>query len=200
MGYNILIRHTEFSIDGKNFLIPVIGSYNVKNALVAYSFGHYFGLSNEEIAAGLKNFHLTKDRTQWSKAANGADILSDVYNANPTAMGLVLDSFAELTLPGRKIAVLADMLELGKDSKQMHRQMAKHIGDSLAEVYLYGSDMEALYQVLKDSNKDVFYFTEDRKKEMIEAIKRDIQAQDSVLLKGSNGMGLAEVITALQEK
>ncbi|MDN6141980.1 MAG: UDP-N-acetylmuramoyl-tripeptide--D-alanyl-D-alanine ligase [Tetragenococcus halophilus] len=197
---NTTKQSTEFSINGKNFLIPVIGSYNVKNALVAYSFGHYFGLSNEEIAAGLKNFHLTKDRTQWSKAANGADILSDVYNANPTAMGLVLDSFAELTLPGRKIAVLADMLELGKDSKQMHRQMAKHIGDSLAEVYLYGSDMEALYQVLKDSNKDVFYFTEDRKKEMIEAIKRDIQAQDSVLLKGSNGMGLAEVIIALQEK
>lgn len=191
---------TEFVIGEQNFLIPVIGSYNVKNALVAYSFGRYFGLEDKEIAAGLKNFQLTKDRTQWSKAANGADILSDVYNANPTAMGLVLDSFAELPLRGRKILILADMLELGKDSEQMHIQMAQHINENFAKVYLFGSEMKALYQILKNTYKHVFYFAEDSKAALIKTVKKDLQPQDSLLLKGSNGMGLAEVITALQEK
>ncbi|MDN6663312.1 MAG: UDP-N-acetylmuramoyl-tripeptide--D-alanyl-D-alanine ligase [Tetragenococcus koreensis] len=191
---------TEFAIGEQNFLIPVIGRYNVKNALVAYSFGHYFGLSDNEIAIGLKNFQLTKDRTQWSKAFNGADILSDVYNANPTAMGLVLDSFAELPLPGRKIIVLADMLELGNDSRQMHMQMAQHITDAFAEVYLFGPEMNALYHSLKDKRDHIYYFAYENKKELIETIKKDIQPQDSLLLKGSNGMGLAEVITALQKK
>ncbi|MDN6640122.1 MAG: UDP-N-acetylmuramoyl-tripeptide--D-alanyl-D-alanine ligase [Tetragenococcus sp.] len=191
---------TEFAIGEQNFVIPVIGSYNVKNALVAYNFGRYFALSKEEIAAGLKNFQLTKDRTQWSKAANGADILSDVYNANPTAMGLVLDSFAELPLAGRKIVVLADMLELGKDSRQMHLQMAPHITDDFAEVYLFGPEMNALYHSLKDRRDHVYYFAQENKQEMIETIKKDIQPQDALLLKGSNGMGLTEVIEALQEK
>lgn len=191
---------SEFMIDGQRFSIPVIGSYNVKNALVAYSFGHYFGLNDEEIANGLKDFQLTKDRTQWSKAANGADILSDVYNANPTAMGLVLDSFAELPLAGRKIVVLADMLELGESTKQMHRQMANHINGSFAEVYLFGTEMQALYQELQKSQAQVYYFSEENKQDMIASLKQDIQPQDSLLLKGSNGMGLAEVISALQEK
>ncbi|GAA3018129.1 UDP-N-acetylmuramoyl-tripeptide--D-alanyl-D-alanine ligase [Tetragenococcus solitarius] len=197
---NVSKNSTEFIIGKQKFLIPVIGSYNVKNALVAYSFGRYFGLDDQEIAMGLKNFQLTKDRTQWSKAYNGADILSDVYNANPTAMGLVLDSFAELPLTGRKILVLADMLELGKESKQMHIQMAQHIDNRFAEVYLFGSEMKNLYLALKDNYKQVYYFNKDHKQELIEAVKKDIKPQDSVLLKGSNGMGLSEVISALQEE
>ena len=77
----------------------------------------------------MADFQLTKNRTQWLKAANGAAILSDVYNANPTAMGLVLDSFRKLPLTGRRIAVLADMLELGPDSAKMHAAMADHLDE-----------------------------------------------------------------------
>lgn len=191
---------TEFMINGQRFSIPIIGRYNVKNALVAYNFGRYFGLNEEEIAHGLKDFQLTKNRTQWSKAANGADILSDVYNANPTAMGLVLDSFAELPLTGRKIVVLADMLELGENSEQMHRQMARHINDSFAKVYLFGTEMEALYQELQEKQNQIYYFEKEKKQDMLAFLKQDIQPQDALLLKGSNGMGLAEVISVLQEE
>ncbi|MFU1881284.1 UDP-N-acetylmuramoyl-tripeptide--D-alanyl-D-alanine ligase, partial [Enterococcus faecium] len=83
---------------------PVIGGYNVKNALIAIGIGRYLGIEEEKIKAGLADFQLTQNRTQWLKAANGAAILSDVYNANPTAMGLVLDSFRKLPLTGRRIA------------------------------------------------------------------------------------------------
>ncbi|WP_459580952.1 glutamate ligase domain-containing protein, partial [Enterococcus gallinarum] len=103
-------EQTAFTVADQVYTIPVIGGYNVKNALIAIGIGRYLGIEEEEIKAGLADFQLTKNRTQWLKAANGAAILSDVYNANPTAMGLVLDSFRKLPLTGRRIAVLADML------------------------------------------------------------------------------------------
>lgn len=189
---------TTFKIQKATFTIPVLGSYNVKNALIAYGFGHYFGLSDEEIGKGLAQFQLTKNRTQWLKAQNGADLLSDIYNANPTAMGLVLDSFAKLTLPGRRLALLADMLELGPESKAMHADMAAHIDLSYAEVFLYGEEMQALAEVLEQQHRVVHHFRKDQKRQLITALKKALQPTDTLLLKGSNGMGLVEVVTQLQ--
>ena len=73
------------------------------------------GVTEENILSALANLQLTKNRTEWKKAANGADILSDVYNANPTAMKLILETFSAIPKNegGKKIAVLADMKELG---------------------------------------------------------------------------------------
>uniref|UniRef100_UPI00403F017B UDP-N-acetylmuramoyl-tripeptide--D-alanyl-D- alanine ligase n=1 Tax=Candidatus Enterococcus willemsii TaxID=1857215 RepID=UPI00403F017B len=186
---------TTFTIEGETFRIPVLGSYNVKNALIAYGFGRYFGLTNEEIVRGLATFQLTKNRTQWLKASNGADVLSDVYNANPTAMGLVLDSFGRLELAGRRLAVLADMLELGPDSKQMHAQMAEHIGNQYDAIFLYGSEMASLNKALVEFAGKVYYFEE--KDALIKTLKEQLLPTDTLLLKGSNGMGLAEVIAQL---
>lgn len=189
---------TTFLIHDTEFKIPVLGSYNVKNALIAYAFGRHFGLSEKEIYQGLADFQLTKNRTQWVKAANGADLLSDVYNANPTAMGLVLDSFAKLDLPGRRFAVLADMLELGEDSKAMHQSMADHLTTDYSKIFLYGEEMEQLAKILLDAPFQVYYFPTNEKEKMIQTLRETIQPTDQVLLKGSNGMGLAEVVAALQ--
>lgn len=191
-------EQTTFKIQEAIFTIPVLGSYNVKNALIAYGFGRYFGLSVEEIAHGLAQFQLTKNRTQWLKAQNGADLLSDIYNANPTAMALVLDSFAKLALPGRRLAVLADMLELGPDSKAMHAKMAAHIDATYAEIFLYGEEMQALAEILETQPCVVHHFGKEQKPQLIMALKATLQPTDTLLLKGSNGMGLAEVVTALQ--
>ena len=77
---------------------------------------------------------LTKNRTEWLKATNGAEILSDVYNANPTAMGLVLDSFSKMSKVGKRIAVLGDMLELGPDSLPCIKQW-RTFSDAIEEVF-----------------------------------------------------------------
>lgn len=191
-------NETLFQVEKTQFKIPVLGGYNVKNALIAYGFGRYFDVSEAAIAKGLAGFQLTKNRTEWKKAANGADILSDVYNANPTAMGLVLDSFGQLDLPGRRVAVLADMLELGPDSKQMHAQMAEHIDKKYAIIFLYGTEIEVLEEKLASTSIEVHYFNVLEKERLIQSIKEKLLPTDSILLKGSNGMGLAEVVAALQ--
>lgn len=190
---------TEFEINDASFIIPVLGGYNVKNALIAYGIGRYFGLSMEQIKNGLAQVELTKNRTQWLQAKNGAKLLSDVYNANPTAMRLVLESFGRLTLPGRRIAVLADMLELGPDSSAMHASMAEAIVGFYDFVYLYGEQMQALANRLTELNVPHAYFIPAQRQAFLEQVRKEIQPTDSVILKGSNGMQLSELVALLTE-
>lgn len=190
---------TEFEINDASFIIPVLGGYNVKNALIAYGIGRYFGLSMEQIKNGLAQVELTKNRTQWLQAKNGAKLLSDVYNANPTAMRLVLESFGRLTLPGRRIAVLADMLELGPDSSAMHASMAEAIVGFYDFVYLYGEQMQALDNRLTELNVPHAYFIPAQRQAFLEQVQKEIQPTDSVILKGSNGMQLSELVALLTE-
>lgn len=190
---------TEFEINDASFIIPVLGGYNVKNALIAYGIGCCFGLSMEQIKNGLAQVELTKNRTQWLQAKNGAKLLSDVYNANPTAMRLVLESFGRLTLPGRRIAVLADMLELGPDSSAMHASMAEAIVGFYDFVYLYGEQMQALANRLTELNVPHAYFIPAQRRAFLEQVQKEIQPTDSVILKGSNGMQLSELVALLTE-
>lgn len=190
---------TEFEINDASFIIPVLGGYNVKNALIAYGIGRYFGLSMEQIKNGLAQVELTKNRTQWLQAKNGAKLLSDVYNANPTAMRLVLEGFGRLTLPGRRIAVLADMLELGPDSSAMHASMAEAIVGFYDFVYLYGEQMQALANRLTELNVPHAYFIPAQRQAFLEQVQKEIQPTDSVILKGSNGMQLSELVALLTE-
>ena len=73
------------------------------------------GWAKRRFSDNFATLQLTRNRTEWKRASNGTDILSDVYNANPTAIRLILETFS--TIPanpnGRKLAVLADMKELG---------------------------------------------------------------------------------------
>lgn len=190
---------TSFVVNEETFVIPVLGGYNVKNALIAYGVGRYLGLSSEQIKNGLAQVELTKNRTQWLQAKNGAKLLSDVYNANPTAMRLVLESFGRLTLPGRRIAVLADMLELGPDSLAMHASMAEAIVDRYDFVYLYGEQMQALANRLTELNVPHAYFIPAQRQAFLEQVQQEIQPTDSVILKGSNGMQLSELVALLTE-
>lgn len=190
---------TSFVVDEETFVIPVLGGYNVKNALIAYGVGRYLGLSREQIKNGLAQVELTKNRTQWLQAKNGAKLLSDVYNANPTAMRLVLESFGRLTLPGRRIAVLADMLELGPDSLAMHASMAEAIVGHYDFVYLYGEQMQALANRLTELNVPHAYFIPAQRQAFLEQVQQEIKPTDSVILKGSNGMQLSELVALLTE-
>ena len=108
------------------------------------------GVSEAAIRDSFATLQLTRNRTEWKKASNGADILSDVYNANPTAMRLILETFS--TIPanqnGRKLAVLADMKELGEQSVDLHNQMILSLSpDVLDTVIFYGQDIAGLAQL-----------------------------------------------------
>lgn len=186
--------------EGEVFSIPVLGGYNVKNALIALLIGRFFNVPVSKMKNGLATFDLTKNRTEWLKTNDGIDLLSDVYNANPTAMKLVLDTFSALKLEGRKFVVLGDMLELGELSSQMHESVAEHISpQKIDQVYLYGEHMASLYNVLHNRmpQGSIHFYRKTEKKEMMTHLSEKIQPKDTVFLKASNGMGLSEVVEFL---
>ena len=189
------------------FEIPLSGIYNANNALLAI----YVGLATHQLTISkihhaLANLKLTRNRTEWLTSESGIELLSDVYNANPTAMGLTLDSFTEL--PGQsKIAVLADMKELGSDSKDLHQSMILHLNpEKIQKIFLYGEEMWPLAELAAEiyPRGAVRFYQKnantDEKAVLISDLLERVSTDDQVLLKGSNSMHLDEVVEKLLEK
>jgi len=123
------------SADGSEFTIiegahrcraqlPVPGIHMVQNALLAAAAGRAFGLSLEEAAAGLVSAPLTKARLQI-KEIHGVQFLDDSYNANPDSMKAALQTLVELDSDGKRIAVLGEMRELGKETQRGHEEVGE---------------------------------------------------------------------------
>ena len=188
--------------------LPVTGKYNATNAMIAAYAALQEGVAEAAIAQSFSELELTRNRTEWKKASNGADILSDVYNANPTAMRLILETFSIIPANpgGRKLAVLADMKELGADSKSMHGSMITSLNPEIVtDLFLYGQDMEALYDYAKEIYPPgkVHYFIKNDEKDQFEqltkAVREKLTPADQILLKGSNSMNLAKLVEDLED-
>jgi UDP-N-acetylmuramoyl-tripeptide--D-alanyl-D-alanine ligase len=104
--------------------LPVPGLHMVQNALLAVAAGRVFGVSLEDCAAGLIAAPLTKARLQI-KEIGGVQFLDDSYNANPDSMKAALHTLVELDCDGKRIAVLGEMRELGKESEHGHREVGE---------------------------------------------------------------------------
>lgn len=186
-------------------MIPVMGAYNVSNALIALSIAKSLNVPMEQAIFQLAQFELTANRLEWLNTKNGAQLLNDAYNASPTSMSAVLYAFSKIGLTsekGRRIAVLGDIRELGPDSADYHRQLKEDIHpDQIDQVFLFGDQMQYLYKELQSlyHDKNLIYEANNHQK-LIQMLEKTIQAEDIVLVKSSFGVDLLKVVTALTEK
>jgi len=182
----------------ESITLPAPGRFNADNAMLAAYVGRHYDVAPAAIKHALETVELTRNRTEWKKAANGADILSDVYNANPTAMKLILETFQAIPKneAGKKLVVLADMKELGPNEKAMHSEMADYLDFSvLDKVFLYGELMGSLYEKVKNLDKVSYY---QDLESLTEAVQASLGSPDQILLKGSNSMKLGEIVSKLE--
>lgn len=182
-------------------MIPVIGAYNVSNALIALSIAEVLDVPSEQAIFQLAQFKLTANRLQWLKTHQGARLLNDAYNASPTSMHAILTTLSNITLEGveRKVAVLGDIRELGNDSEQFHRELSSSIHpEAIDKVYLFGPQMAYLYEELQTKfTLDQLVYIESRHEELIQALEKDTRPTDVLLVKSSFGVDLLQVVTAL---
>lgn len=189
-------------IEDTEFKIPMLGSYNVNNALVAIAIGSLFRIREENMAKALLEVDLTNNRTEWIEGAKREKILSDVYNSNPTAVKEVLKAFTAEKISGRKIAVLGDMLELGDQSSQLHASLEDSLNpEEVQSVYLIGDEIKVLYDKLVDvyPAQNLFYFKADQLDDLYEQLNSEIYEGDEVLLKASHGIHLEQLLAKLTD-
>lgn len=183
-----------------SFSIPMLGTYNVNNALAAISVGQVFRVSPENMEKSLKNFTITKNRAEWVTGKKGEKILSDVYNSNPTAAKKVIEAFSQVPTDGKRYVVLGDMLELGDKAAQMHANLADAIDPAeISGVYLCGDLMKNLGNALQDklSSTQIHQYDVDQKEQLYSDLDQELTANDMVMIKGSHGIALEKVLVSL---
>ncbi|MFC6182628.1 UDP-N-acetylmuramoyl-tripeptide--D-alanyl-D-alanine ligase [Lactiplantibacillus daowaiensis] len=183
------------------FTIPMMGAYNVNNAMAALLVADTFHIRDTAARNALAKFVPTENRTEWLTGQHGEAILSDVYNSNPTAAKRVLAAFAATPTSGKRIAVLGDMLELGEQADALHASLATELDpQTIQTVYLNGEHMRALAQDLatKYPAAAIHYYPTHEQPQLISDLKQNVTADDEVLLKGSHGIHLENVLAALE--
>ena len=161
----------------------LIGAYNVTNLLAAVAIGRYFGVSDACIDHALAHYEPTNNRSQLTVTPHNS-LIVDAYNANPTSMRAAIDNFCFMQVPN-KMAILGDMRELGEASAEEHQRVADYLqARGLDNVWLVGSEFAATgthYPCYPDAQA------------LIEELKKDKPAGQTILIKGSNSMKLATV-------
>ena len=177
-----------------NVSVPVGGIHFILNALCAIAIGNLLNINNEQIINGIKNFKLTSKRMEIHNLKNNITIINDSYNASYESMRASILSLKNMRAK-RKIAVLGDMLELGKFSEKLHRDVGSEIyTNNIDKLFVIGED--AIY-IAKEAKKlgfekeNIFIFND--KKTLINKLKESIQSGDAILFKASNSMHLYEI-------
>ncbi|MBR1750714.1 MAG: UDP-N-acetylmuramoyl-tripeptide--D-alanyl-D-alanine ligase [Ruminococcus sp.] len=191
-------------INSKSGVTPVTvncyGEHNIKNALAAFAVGEELGMTPQEIAAGIAAFRPDGMR-QNIRRKDGMTLIIDCYNAAPDSMKSGVSVLTQVEIPegGRRIAVVADMLELGKFAPKLHKGVGETLGSAGIDLILcYGENAKYYVEgaVKKGFDKSKAFHFETRE-ELIDALKAQVRQGDAVWFKGSRGMKLEEAVDAL---
>ena len=177
--------------NSKKFTSNLIGKHNYENIVFALSIGKYFGISEENASKEISKFSSHDNRSQLIQFKSNTIIL-DAYNANPASMKNALEALSKFDK--NKIAILGDMLELGKISKTEHESIGQFVSNlKLDQVYYVGSRMKSAYL----TNKNFLWFNN---KSDLESELNKIQIKESVvLLKGSRSLILESLVPLIKK-
>ncbi len=186
--------------------IPTMGEHNVYAALFAIAVGFLYGMDGEHIKDALMTFRNTGMR-QNIYDADGITIIEDCYNASPESMRSGIDVLIELSKRknARAVALLGDMLELGEDSEQLHREVGRYLAESGAKVlFAYGKRAEAIaISAVRNGMRPENVYTDasaDGPEKIGDMIIHALKRGDVLLVKASRGMAAEKVIEYVREK
>lgn len=164
------------------------GTYNFENILTAICIGHFFELTATQINTGLANYYPNNNRSQLTKTENNI-VICDFYNANPSSMSAALTNLKALNAT-QKIAIMGDMFELGDEAPEQHEQIVQLAASFALETIFIGSNFYAFKQQYPGN-----YFN--TPKEAVQYLEENQLKGQLVLLKGSRGMALEQLLPLL---
>lgn len=181
-------------------VIRQLGMHNVNNAVVAMAIAMQYGIAPEAAAGGLYAYEGVAMRQQINHLRDGIKVIDDTYNASPDSIKSGIQVLELLDNPGRKIAVLADVLELGELSWQCHYETGCYVAQSgVHEVVTVGQEMKALVQAVNGRNPAIKTHNFTNNQEAARYLISIVRPGDALLVKGSRGMHQEEIVAALKE-
>ncbi|MEI6632047.1 MAG: UDP-N-acetylmuramoyl-tripeptide--D-alanyl-D-alanine ligase, partial [bacterium] len=136
-------NRTEFLVNSKySFTLKTPGCYNIYNALAAIALGRIFGMGYTEISFRLSAFEFPQGRLKLVKFKK-ISFIDDTYNANPVSLRQALEALSGFKVKGRKILVMADMLELGRQARSLHRQAGQELA-KVCDIFIAVGDLAKL--------------------------------------------------------
>lgn len=188
----------DFAGDVVETFLPILGDHMVGNAALAACMGWAHGISPAEIAAAFSSARLTGGRME-NKDIGGILFIDDSYNANPDSMRAGLSTLAALSRPGKKVAILGRMGELGHHAAAGHAEVGSHAAAlALDAVFSVGTEEAAQITAAAQAagHPQTRHF---QTHEACAAhLKKMLQPGDAVLLKGSRSAGMEKILPHFQ--
>ncbi len=195
-GIRFMLEHDE---EAQMFELPVPGAHNAYNAAVAAAAASLEGITLKEAEQALRNLELT-DKRLTVRTNDGIKVIDDTYNASPSSMKSALDALAS-TNGIRRVAILGDMFELGEDSPRFHREVGQHAAGCGLDLLITVGELSANIRdgalETMDENKVMHY---EKKEDFMKEMNNIIDRGDVILVKGSNGMGMFDIVDLIMER
>ncbi len=190
---------SEFTLqcpEGKyRVVLPVAGAHNVRNALMSIAVAVNIGIDICVAIDSLKEYK-TPSMRQEVKKMQGFTVIDDTYNASPDSVIASLD-ILKSSKAKRKIAVLADMLELGSYSKEAHYKMGEYAKECKVDrLYCVGEEAKETAKAFNNEEKSACFKDSTL---AAEALLSEVEAGDVILIKGSRGMKTDIIVSALKK-
>ena len=198
MAYDIedKVFSSSFYINDEYVKLPVGSRAFVYNALLAYAVGRKLGITPDEIKDALKNFKLTPHRLELIDTGK-IKIIDDTYNASMDSVKNALGLLSKVD--NRKVFIFGDILELDEYGEDIHREIGNAVIDNKIDVLITVGDLSRYtYEVVSETDLKCYHF--DNNKELLENIERILDDGDMVLVKGSHGMKLVDVVDYLKKR
>lgn len=184
---------------GKDHLylrVPLIGRHSVQTVLRAAAVGLVEGLTWQEIVEGLRSGH-SQLRLVAVRTEAGALLLDDTYNASPESTLAALNLLEELE--GRKVAVLGDMLELGPYERQGHDLAGVRAAEVADELVTVGERARIIAAAARRAGRRSVAITElEDSEQAVAYLRENLREGDVVLVKGSRGMMMDQIVASLE--
>ncbi len=177
--------------------LPAPGRHMIYNALAGAAVGVALGLSTDEIRSGIEDLKPVGGRNNLIHTEKW-EILDDCYNANPVSMTAALDVLS--CAPGRKIAILGDMGELGENERQLHYDVGRHAANAhIDAVFLVGDLSREIARGMKAKDLASLCRHFDTREELVHALPLLLEKGDSILVKASHFMNFSEIVEWLKQ-
>jgi UDP-N-acetylmuramoyl-tripeptide--D-alanyl-D-alanine ligase len=193
--------HTKTKSEKFSVSLNVSGRHNMFNALTASAIGLNFGVPPKSIQKALHAFKPSGKRMEVITVGQ-VTVINDTYNANLDSMLFALETLKSIKSSGKKIIILADMLELGRVSQKHHTMVGNAINNLSKEekqqiiLMTFGKMAQYIYRTAKVVEK--FYYKD--KSLLKKKLQNIVSENDVVLVKGSRGMKMEEVVESLIKK